>query len=163
MNMQFDSWNWRYIENIVEFLLFSTIFCYLPLDCHVWTGTRRFSLRDKRLFEITEIEVTRVDCINEDAQEIPQSRNIAVPKHQKKKEQGTNNKKQKKHKKKTTKKKTKKNTNTNTHTHTWNHGRKNKELQQRYKTVGYNVHFYLKRKAIAPKGRKFFRFRVEPY
>ena len=26
------------------------------------TGTR-FSLRDKRLFEITEVEITRVDCI----------------------------------------------------------------------------------------------------
>ena len=42
-----------------SFLLFSTIFCYLLLDFLVKTGTR-FSLRDKRLFEINEI-----DCISE--------------------------------------------------------------------------------------------------
>ena len=40
----------------------STIFYYLMLDFYVKTGIR-FSLRDKRLFEITEIEITRVDCI----------------------------------------------------------------------------------------------------
>ena len=45
-----------------QFLLFSTIFCNLILDFFVKTGTR-FSLRDKRLFEITEVEITRVDCI----------------------------------------------------------------------------------------------------
>ena len=39
----------------------STIFCYLYLDFHVKTGTR-ISLRDKRLFEISEVEITRVDC-----------------------------------------------------------------------------------------------------
>ena len=39
----------------------STIFYYLMLDFYVKTGTR-FSLRDKRLFEITEVEITRVDC-----------------------------------------------------------------------------------------------------
>ena len=44
-----------------QFLLLSTIFCYLMLDFYVKTGIR-FSLRDKRLFEITEIEITRVDC-----------------------------------------------------------------------------------------------------
>ena len=38
-------------------LLFSTIFCYLLLNYHVQTGTR-FSLRDKRLFEIIEFEIT---------------------------------------------------------------------------------------------------------
>ena len=43
------------------FLLFSTIICYLYLDFHVKTGTR-ISLRDKRLFEISEVEITRVDC-----------------------------------------------------------------------------------------------------
>ena len=32
------------------------------LDFYVKTGIR-FSLRDKRLFEITEVEITRVDCI----------------------------------------------------------------------------------------------------
>ena len=46
-----------------RFLHFPTIFCYLMLDFYVKTGTR-FSLRDKRLFEITEVEITRVDCIN---------------------------------------------------------------------------------------------------
>ena len=43
-------------------LLLSTIFCYLMLDFYVKTMIR-FSLRDKRLFEITEVEITRVDCI----------------------------------------------------------------------------------------------------
>ena len=45
-----------------QFLLFSTIFCCLLVDLCVITGTR-FSLRDKRLFEISEFEITRVDCI----------------------------------------------------------------------------------------------------
>ena len=45
-----------------QFLLLSTIFCYLLLDFYVKTGTR-FSLRDKRLFEITEFEIMRDDCI----------------------------------------------------------------------------------------------------
>ena len=45
-----------------QFLLFSAIFCCLLADLCVITGTR-FSLRDKRLFEISEFEITRVDCI----------------------------------------------------------------------------------------------------
>ena len=45
-----------------HFLLFSTIFCCLLVDFCVKTGTR-FSLRDKRLFEIREFEITRVSCI----------------------------------------------------------------------------------------------------
>ena len=45
-----------------QFLLFSTIFCYLFLDFHVKIGTR-ISLRYKRLFEISEVEITRVDYI----------------------------------------------------------------------------------------------------
>ena len=45
-----------------QFLLLSTIFCYLMLDINVKTRIK-FSLRDKRLFEITEVEITRVDCI----------------------------------------------------------------------------------------------------
>ena len=45
-----------------QFLPLSTIFYYLVLDFYVKTGIR-FSLRDKRLFEITEVEITRVDCI----------------------------------------------------------------------------------------------------
>ena len=49
-----------------QFLLSSTIFCYLVLDSYVKTRIR-FSLRDKRLFEITEVEITRstvVVCIS---------------------------------------------------------------------------------------------------
>ena len=45
-----------------QFLPLSTIFCYLMLDFYVNTGIR-FSLRDQRLFEITEVEITRIDCI----------------------------------------------------------------------------------------------------
>ena len=45
-----------------QFLPLSTIFYYLMLDFYVKTGIK-FSLRDKRLFEITEVEITRVDCI----------------------------------------------------------------------------------------------------
>ena len=60
-----------YMENIwkrgeiapqEQFLLFSTIFCNLILDLCVKTRTR-FSFRDKQVFEITEAEITRVDCI----------------------------------------------------------------------------------------------------
>ena len=48
-----------------QFLLLSTIFSYLMLDFY---GKRRirFSLRERRLFEITEVEITRVDCIKFD-------------------------------------------------------------------------------------------------
>ena len=46
-----------------QFLPLSTIFYYLMLDFYVKTGIR-FSLRDKRLFEITEVEITRFDCIS---------------------------------------------------------------------------------------------------
>ena len=44
-----------------QFLLLSTIFSYLILDFYVKTRIR-FSLRDKGLFEITEVEIRRVDC-----------------------------------------------------------------------------------------------------
>ena len=40
--------------------LFYNIF-HLLLGFHVYAGTR-FSLRDKRLFEISEVEITRVNC-----------------------------------------------------------------------------------------------------
>ena len=40
----------------------STIFCNLILDFCVKTRTR-FSLRNKRLFGIIEVEITRDDCI----------------------------------------------------------------------------------------------------
>ena len=46
-----------------NFLLLSTIFCYLMLDFYVKREIR-FSLRDKRLFKITKVEITRVDCIS---------------------------------------------------------------------------------------------------
>ena len=45
-----------------QFLLLATIFCYLMLDFHVKTRIR-FSLRDKRLFEIIEVEIMRVNCM----------------------------------------------------------------------------------------------------
>ena len=44
-----------------NFSSFSTIFYTLILDFCVKTRTR-FSLRDKQLFEIIEVEITRVDC-----------------------------------------------------------------------------------------------------
>ena len=44
-----------------QFLPLSTIFYYLMLDFYVKTGIR-LSFRDKRLFEITEVEITRVNC-----------------------------------------------------------------------------------------------------
>ena len=56
----------RYIFKILgkrgEILVFFTIFCYLLLGFQVKTGTR-FSLRDKHLFEISEVRITRIDCI----------------------------------------------------------------------------------------------------
>ena len=55
-------WKRREIAPEEQFLLLSTIFSYLMLDFYVKTRIR-FSLRDKRLFEITEVEITRVDCI----------------------------------------------------------------------------------------------------
>ena len=45
-----------------QFLLLLTIFCYLMLDFYVKTRIR-FSLRDKRSFEITEVDITRADCM----------------------------------------------------------------------------------------------------
>ena len=54
-----------YVENIVEkeeqFLLLSTTFSYLMLNFYVRTRIR-FSLQDRQLFEITKVEITRVDC-----------------------------------------------------------------------------------------------------
>ena len=44
-----------------QFLLLSTIFCYLMLDFYIKTRIR-FSLRDKWLFELTKVEIMRVDC-----------------------------------------------------------------------------------------------------
>ena len=71
-NSWFDSFSQKYILKILckrgeiapqeQFLLFYTIFCNLILDFCVKTRTG-FSLRDKRLFEIIEVEITRVDCI----------------------------------------------------------------------------------------------------
>ena len=55
-----------------QFLLLSTIFFCLLLDFHVKAGTR-FSPRDNWLFEITEVEITRVDCIIKSVKHIIQS------------------------------------------------------------------------------------------
>ena len=46
-----------------QFLLLYTMFSYLMLDFYVKTRIG-FSLQDKRLFEITEVEITRVNCIS---------------------------------------------------------------------------------------------------
>ena len=54
-------WERAEIAHEEQFLLLYTIFCYLLLDFHVETRIR-FSLRDKRLFEMIEVEITRVDC-----------------------------------------------------------------------------------------------------
>ena len=51
------------MEKGEKFLFLSTIFSYLKLDFYVKTRIR-FSLQDKRVFEITEVEITRVDCIS---------------------------------------------------------------------------------------------------
>ena len=56
-----------------QFLLLLTIFCYLMLDLYVKRGIR-FSLRDKRLFEIAEVEITRVDCSSKQLRELEQYR-----------------------------------------------------------------------------------------
>ena len=45
-----------------EFLFFSAILFYLLLDFHVQAGNIS-SLRDKLLFEISEVEIARVNCI----------------------------------------------------------------------------------------------------
>ena len=55
-------WKMGEIAPEEQFLPLSIIFYYLMLDFYVKTGIR-FSLRDMRLFEITEVEITRVDCI----------------------------------------------------------------------------------------------------
>ena len=54
-------WKRGEIASEEQFLLLPIIFYYLMLDFYVKTRIR-FSLRDKRLFEITEVEITRVDC-----------------------------------------------------------------------------------------------------
>ena len=55
-------WKRREIAPEEQFLLLSTIFSYVMLDFYVRTRIR-FSLRDKWLFKITDVEITRVDCI----------------------------------------------------------------------------------------------------
>ena len=54
-------WNRGEIAPKEQFFFLSTIFCYLMLDFYVKTRIR-FSLRDRQLFKITEVEITRVDC-----------------------------------------------------------------------------------------------------
>ena len=60
-----------------QFLPLSTMFYYLMLDFYVKTGIR-FSLRDKRLFELTEVEITRVDCISHITMRIQSAHKNAV-------------------------------------------------------------------------------------
>ena len=60
-NMYKIMWKKGEIAPMEQFLLFSTMFCYLFLDFHVKTGTR-IALLYKRLFEIREFEISRVDC-----------------------------------------------------------------------------------------------------
>ena len=55
-------WKMGEIAPEEQFHPLSTIFYYLMLNFYVKTGVR-FSNREKRLFEITEVEITRVDCI----------------------------------------------------------------------------------------------------
>ena len=55
-------WKMGEIAPEEQFLPLSTIFYYLMLNFYVKTRIR-YSLRDKRLFKITEVEITRVDCI----------------------------------------------------------------------------------------------------
>ena len=57
-------WKRGEIAHYEQFLLSSTILCYLLLDFHVKTGTR-VSLPVsgyKWLFKITKVEITTVDC-----------------------------------------------------------------------------------------------------
>ena len=54
-------WKMGEIAPEEQFHPLSTIFYYLMLNFYAKTGIR-FSLRDKWLFEITEVEITRVDC-----------------------------------------------------------------------------------------------------
>ena len=54
-------WKMGEIAPEEQFHPLSTIFYYLMLNFYVKTGIR-FSLRDKRLFQMTEVEITRVDC-----------------------------------------------------------------------------------------------------
>ena len=56
-------WKRGEIAPVEQFLLLFTIFSYLMLDFYIKTRIG-FSLRDKRLFEITEVEITRVDWIS---------------------------------------------------------------------------------------------------
>ena len=54
-------WKKEEIAPQEQFLLLFTIFCYLMF--HFYVETRiRFSLRDKRLLEIIEVEIMRIDC-----------------------------------------------------------------------------------------------------
>ena len=54
-------WKRGEIAPYEQFLPLSTIFYHLLQDYHVKTGTK-FLFRDKRSFEISDVEVTRVNC-----------------------------------------------------------------------------------------------------
>ena len=55
-------WKGGEIDSGEQFLLLSTIFSYLMLDFYAKTRVR-FSLQDKRVFKITKVKITRVNCM----------------------------------------------------------------------------------------------------
>ena len=62
---------WRYIENIVEKRRNCSLGAIFPLFQNIFLAVVKFSclgrdqifIRDKRLFEISEVEITRANCI----------------------------------------------------------------------------------------------------
>ena len=60
-----------------QFLLLSTVFCYLMLDFCVKTGMR-FSLQDKLLFKIIEVEILHFFSGNFSPSELPQVYSIVI-------------------------------------------------------------------------------------
>ena len=86
-------WKREEIAPEEQLLPFFTIFWYVLLDFHAKTGTR-VSLRDKRLFEISKAEITRVDCICDRThygatQSKPQSWGLFFSEHQSSSEKGS--------------------------------------------------------------------------
>ena len=68
-------WKRGEIAREEQFLLLSTVFCYLILDFYFKTRIR-FPLRDKRLFEITEVEIKKVDCNLDHILHVPASADV---------------------------------------------------------------------------------------
>ena len=83
-------WKRGEIAPVEQFLLLFTVFSYLMLDFYIKTRIG-FSLRDKRLFEITEVEITRVDCIcNFQCASLAKERSLRKHCSQMKKKKGSN-------------------------------------------------------------------------